>query len=184
MSTWTAPTADCHETRDRGCRLQHQHHQILVWKICTVHHWQNVLLTDYVWISVRHLDHILLTVYSSMQHVTWKLPGPMCGWVGRILHPDSIIKWPFLRTRSSMVARHRTLVDSSAWPTYRVDELFAPPTLAASSSHSPTGPLLATEPFLLLVPRSGTVCMPPEVTSAPSLDTFRKKILDWLIDWS
>ena len=30
--------------------------------------------------------------------------------------------------------------------------------LAASSSHSPTGPPLATEPFLLLVPRSGTVC--------------------------
>ena len=35
---------------------------------------------------------------------------------------------------------------------------FAPPTLAASSSHSPTDPPLATEPFLLLVPRSGTVC--------------------------
>ena len=29
-----------------------------------------------------------------------------------------------------MVARHRTLVHSSVWPTYRVDELFAPPTLA------------------------------------------------------
>ena len=58
----------------------------------------------------------------------------------------------------SLVARHRTLVHSSVWSTYRVDELFAPPTLAASSSHSPTGPPLATEPFLLLVPRSGTVC--------------------------
>ena len=22
-------------------------------------------------------------------YVTWKSPGPMCGWVGRILHPDS-----------------------------------------------------------------------------------------------
>jgi len=55
-------------------------------------------------------------------------------------------------------AHHRTLVHSSVWPTYRVDELSAPPTLAASSSHSPTGPPLATEPFLLLVPRSGTVC--------------------------
>ena len=53
-------------------------------------------------------------------------------------------------------ARHRTLVHSSVWPTYRVDELFAPPTLAASSSHSPIGPPSATEPFLLLVPRSGT----------------------------
>jgi len=50
-----------------------------------------------------------------------------------------------------------TLVHLS-WPTYRVDELFAPPTLTASSSHSPTGPPLATGPFLLLVPRSGTVC--------------------------
>jgi len=28
----------------------------------------------------------------------------------------------------------------------------------ASSSHSPTGPPLATEPLLLLFPRSGTVC--------------------------
>jgi len=37
---------------------------------------------------VRHLDHILI-VYSSMEHVTSKSPGPMCGWVGRILHPDS-----------------------------------------------------------------------------------------------
>ena len=68
------------------------------------------------------------------------------------------LKWPYLRTRSSTVARHRTLVDSSVCPTYRVDELSAPPKLAASSSHSPTGPPLATEPFLLLVPRSGTVC--------------------------
>jgi len=70
----------------------------------------------------------------------------------------SSLKWPYLRTRSSTVARHRTLVHSSFWPTYRVDELSAPPTLAASSSHSPTGPPLATEPFLLLVPRSGSVC--------------------------
>jgi len=70
----------------------------------------------------------------------------------------SSLKWPYLRTRSSAVARHRTLVHSSVWPTYRVAELFAPPTIAASSSRSPTGPPLATEPFLLLVPWSGTVC--------------------------
>ena len=38
--------------------------------------------------SVGHLDHVLI-VYSLMEHVTWKSPGPMCGWVGRILHPDS-----------------------------------------------------------------------------------------------
>jgi len=38
-----------------------------------------------------HLDRVLLTVYSSMQHVTWKSPGPMCGWVGRMLRFDSCI---------------------------------------------------------------------------------------------
>ena len=38
--------------------------------------------------SVGHLDHVLI-VYSLMEHVTWKSPGPMCGWVGRVLHPDS-----------------------------------------------------------------------------------------------
>ena len=38
---------------------------------------------------VGHLDHTLLTVYSLMVHVTWKSPGPMCRWVGRILHPNS-----------------------------------------------------------------------------------------------
>ena len=43
---------------------------------------------DNVSMSVRHLDHVLI-VYSLMEHVTWKSPGPMCGWVGRILHPDS-----------------------------------------------------------------------------------------------
>ena len=40
--------------------------------------------------SVGHLDHVL-TVYSSMEHVTWKSPGPMCGWVDRTLHPRSCI---------------------------------------------------------------------------------------------
>ena len=38
--------------------------------------------------SVEDLDHVLI-VYSSTEHVIWKSPGPMCGWVGRILHPDS-----------------------------------------------------------------------------------------------
>jgi len=33
---------------------------------------------------IGHLDHVL-TFYSSMEHVTWKSPGPVCGWVGRIL---------------------------------------------------------------------------------------------------
>jgi len=47
-----------------------------------------MLHNDNVSVSVGHLDHVLI-VYSSMEHVTWKSPGPMCGWVGRILHPDS-----------------------------------------------------------------------------------------------
>ena len=45
----------------------------------TVHNWC-VLLNDNV-----------LTVYSSMEHVTWKSPGLMCGWVGRILNPNSCV---------------------------------------------------------------------------------------------
>jgi len=49
-----------------------------------------MLPNDNVSMSVGHLDHVL-TVYSSMEHVTWKSPGPMCGWVGRILGPDSCI---------------------------------------------------------------------------------------------
>ena len=47
-----------------------------------------MLPNDNVSVSIGHLDHVLI-VYSSMEHVTWKSPGPMCGWVGRILHPDS-----------------------------------------------------------------------------------------------
>ena len=49
-----------------------------------------MLPKDNVSMSVGHLDHVL-NVYSSMEHVTWKSPDPMCGWVGRILHPDSCI---------------------------------------------------------------------------------------------
>jgi len=80
--------------------------------------------------------------------------------------------------KSPAVVRHRTLVHSSVWPTYRLDELSALPTLAASSSHSPTGPLLAIEPFLKFPVAGHQVwnCLPPEVTSAPSLDTFRRRL--------
>ena len=39
--------------------------------------------------SVGHLVDILLIVYNSTEHVTQKSPGPKCGWVGRILRPDS-----------------------------------------------------------------------------------------------
>ena len=44
-----------------------------------------MLPNDNISVSVWHLDHVL-TVYSSMEHVTWK-----CGWVGRILRPDSCL---------------------------------------------------------------------------------------------
>ena len=47
-----------------------------------------MLRNDNVWMSIGHLDHVL-TVYSSMEYVTWKSPGPMCGSVGRIPRPDS-----------------------------------------------------------------------------------------------
>ena len=42
-----------------------------------------MLPNDIVLMSIGHLDHVLI-VYSSMEHMTWKSPGPMCGWVGRI----------------------------------------------------------------------------------------------------
>jgi len=43
---------------------------------------------DNILMSIGHLHHVLI-VYSSMEHVTWKSPGPMCGSVGMILLPDS-----------------------------------------------------------------------------------------------
>ena len=36
-----------------------------------------MLPNDNVKMSVGHLDHVLI-VYSSMEHVTWKSPGPAC----------------------------------------------------------------------------------------------------------
>ena len=46
--------------------------------LLTLHN--GVLLSiDNVSMSIGHLDHVLLSVYSSMEHVTWKSPGPMCG---------------------------------------------------------------------------------------------------------
>jgi len=42
--------------------------------------------------SVGHLDHVLI-VYSSMEHETWKSPGPiilcMTELVGSCIPPDS-----------------------------------------------------------------------------------------------
>ena len=39
--------------------------------------------------SVGHLDHVLI-VYSLMEHVTWKSPGPMCEAFARILKSHGI----------------------------------------------------------------------------------------------
>jgi len=39
---------------------------------------ENVLPSDNVSMSVGHLDQVLI-VYSWMEHVTWKSPGPVCG---------------------------------------------------------------------------------------------------------
>ena len=70
--------------------------------------------------SVGHLDHILI-VYSLMAHVTWKSPGPMCGWVGRILHPDSctsVSSWsklPLLSIWSVAVPLCRPLLPCPSW---------------------------------------------------------------------
>jgi len=38
-----------------------------------------MLFNDNVLMSVGHLDHVLLTVYSSMEHVTWNSPGRQFG---------------------------------------------------------------------------------------------------------
>jgi len=62
-------------------------HSIARQKLLTLHNWC-MLPDNNVLMFVGHLDDVLI-VYSSMEHVTWKSPGPMCGWVGRILHPDS-----------------------------------------------------------------------------------------------
>ena len=87
--------------------------------LCTIE--CSYLLTT---MSVGHLDYVL-TVYSSMEHVTWKSPGPMCGWVGRILHPDSSIslsswsKVPLLSIWSVAVPLCRPLLSCpSRWHGY------------------------------------------------------------------
>jgi len=80
-----------------------------------------MLPNDDVSMSVGHLDYVLI-VYSSMEHVIWKSPGTMCGWVGRILHPDSCTsvsswsKMPLLSIWSVIVPFCRPLLPcSSRW---------------------------------------------------------------------
>jgi len=81
---------------------------------------ENVLPNDNVSMSVGHLDHVLI-VYSSMEHVIWKSPGPMCGWVDRILHPDSCTtmsswsKVPLLSIWSVTVPLCRPLLPCPSW---------------------------------------------------------------------
>jgi len=84
-----------------------------------------MLPNDNVSMFVAYLDHVLI-VYSSMEHVTWKSPGPMCGWVCRILRSDSCMsasswsKVPLLSIRSVAVPLCRVsttfaLSQSMAW---------------------------------------------------------------------
>jgi len=89
-----------------------------------------MLPNDNVSVSVGHLDHVL-TVYSSMEHVTWKSPGPMCGWVGRILLPDSCMsvsswsKVPLLSIWSVVVPLCRPLLlCPSRWHAVHAEGLF------------------------------------------------------------
>ena len=78
---------------------------------------ENVLPNDNVSMSVGHLDHVLI-VYSSTEHVTWKSLGPMCGWVGRILHPDSCTSVHVFLIQSAsfihLVCRCASLLTTSA----------------------------------------------------------------------
>ena len=68
------------------------------------------------WQTATNYKNKLIDVYSSMEYVTWKSLGPMCGWVGRILHPDSctsVSSWskvPLLCIRSVAVPFCRPLL--------------------------------------------------------------------------
>ena len=43
----------------------------------------------YLMTTFRCPSDILITSWLLTALWSWKSPGPMCGWVGRILHPDS-----------------------------------------------------------------------------------------------
>ena len=177
-TVWTSParvmssikpilTADCRSV-SRGTQLRQIRRYVstdtfqalVVALVVTRLDYGNAVLTGLPVYLSRRLQSVLNAVARLIfglrrsDHVS----DARSAYFGCAFRNASSLKWPYLRTRSSTVARHRTLIHSSVWSTYRVDELSAPPTLAALSSHSPTGPPLATEPFLLLVPRSGTVC--------------------------
>ena len=74
----------------------------------------------------RTSDHVLI-VYGLMEHVTWKSPGPMCGWVGRMLHPDSctsVSSWSKVPLLSISVWRDRQEVRSEDQGTQERSGLF------------------------------------------------------------
>ena len=55
--------------------------QSITYKLLTLRNTtENALPNDNVSMSVGHLDHVVI-VYSSMEHVTWKSPGPICVWL-------------------------------------------------------------------------------------------------------
>ena len=58
------------------------------WDFYSLGHKKIIIITD-LYSTVWSEDTEAL--YSSMELVTWKPPGLMCGWVGRILRPDSCI---------------------------------------------------------------------------------------------
>jgi len=82
----------------------------------------------------------VLIVYSSMEHVTWKSPGPMCGWVGRILHPDSctsVSSWSKVPLLSiwKPISSHRPM-DTSENFCWRVCNYFTFILYICNSSHN------------------------------------------------
>jgi len=85
------------------------------------------------------------------------------------------LKLPSWYTRSSTAVHRRTLAHSLDVADCQVAEGFALPEATASSSLRFTAPLLAAEHFRLLAPQVWN-CLPPEVTSAPSLATFRIRL--------
>jgi len=89
-------------------------------------------------------------------------------------------KFPSWSTRSSTAVHRRTLARSPTLPTFQVVEDFALPAATASSSLWFTVPLLAAEHFRLLAGTQVFNCLPPEVTSAPYLATFRTRLSTFL----
>ena len=117
---WTCSLKQCQSRNeldiydDSDIRFHHNH-------VKTSYSTQlKVLRNDSISMSVGHLDHVLI-VYSLMEHVTWKSPGPMCGSVGRILCPNSctsVSSWskvPLLSIWSVAMPLCRPLLPCPSW---------------------------------------------------------------------